>query len=334
MYNYTDFQPFLSVVIPAYNAGKHIKLAIDSIPRLPNINIEIIVVNDGSSDKTHETVAELCKHDPRIIYLKQHNLGVGVARNTGLELAQGKYTSFLDSDDVYDSAEFAKSLNLLVNCSVCADIYCTGFKMISSDNVLVSMTEYRSNIYLYPLHTQIKKPIFKDVVWNKFYKSEFLKNNKIKFPDLRVKEDSVFTLTVLARAKNLITVPHVIYLHKSGNDSSLSNSFDFNSFQLGCQAILQEKQIIQKLEPAFSEIHQKLLLRSYLYLLLFTIHKSTDVSFTTIRKNSNFIKNFPFSIGVGMPFFMASKFASLVISSTIMIRITKLTTNLLKIFHH
>lgn len=92
----------VSVVMPSYNSEKYIAESIESILKQTYSDFELIVVNDGSVDKTKDIVREYIKRDNRVHMIEQRNQGVSVARNTGIEASKGEYISFLDADDVWD----------------------------------------------------------------------------------------------------------------------------------------------------------------------------------------------------------------------------------------
>ena len=98
-----DFEnPLVSVIIPVYNAEKYIAKCINSLIEQTLQNFEVIVVNDGSTDNTPDILKELAKEDSRIIVINQSNQKQGAARNRGLEIAKGKYITFVDADDWLD----------------------------------------------------------------------------------------------------------------------------------------------------------------------------------------------------------------------------------------
>lgn len=113
-------KPLVSIIIPAYNAGKYIKQTVESAVGQTYKNIEIIVIDDGSKDKTAEIVRSL--GDQRIIYVFQENKGQSAARNVGIKIAKGKYIAFLDSDDLFLLQKIERQVNFLENnpdCGVC-----------------------------------------------------------------------------------------------------------------------------------------------------------------------------------------------------------------------
>ena len=101
--------PAISVIVPAYNAEKTLNKCLDSILGQTLVDIEIIVVNDGSTDSTQTIVEGYMSSDNRIKLINQENKGLGAARNVGLDNATGKYISFIDSDD-WISKNFLYSL--------------------------------------------------------------------------------------------------------------------------------------------------------------------------------------------------------------------------------
>ncbi len=107
----TEQKQLVSVVIPLYNAEKYIEETMQSILNQTYQNIEIIVVDDGSKDQSPTIVKELQrKHPEKVRYIHQKNQGVSVARNTGIEHANGEYVAFLDSDDLWHPSKIEKQV--------------------------------------------------------------------------------------------------------------------------------------------------------------------------------------------------------------------------------
>ena len=102
-------KPLISVVVPVYNVEQYLKKCLDSIIKQKYNNLEIIIVNDGSTDNSQKICQEYVKKDKRIKLITQKNQGLSAARNTGIDNAHGKYISFVDSDDYLD-LEFINEL--------------------------------------------------------------------------------------------------------------------------------------------------------------------------------------------------------------------------------
>ena len=94
-----QYQALVSIIIPVYNCEKYITICLDSLINQTYSNIEIILVNDGSNDRSEDVIREFAKNDNRIKLYNQINQGVSVARNTGLDKATGEYIMFVDADD-------------------------------------------------------------------------------------------------------------------------------------------------------------------------------------------------------------------------------------------
>ena len=94
--------PLVSVIIPIYNVEKYLRECLDSVINQSYTNLEIICVNDGSTDSSGEIVQEYAKKDCRIVYIEQQNSGQSIARNVGLERVKGEWIYFLDADDYID----------------------------------------------------------------------------------------------------------------------------------------------------------------------------------------------------------------------------------------
>jgi glycosyltransferase involved in cell wall biosynthesis len=105
-------QPLVSVILPTYNRANTISRAIDSVLNQTYSNLELIVIDDGSTDNTGDIMNEYLKEDPRISYVKQEHLGANYARNYGIKLAKGQYIAFQDSDDEWFNHKLEKLLNV------------------------------------------------------------------------------------------------------------------------------------------------------------------------------------------------------------------------------
>lgn len=104
----------VSVIMPIYNAEKYLAITLDSIFCQDYKDIEIVLVDDGSKDKSAEIIADLKKTHPEIVYyLQEKNMGAGAARNKALELAKGQYVAFLDSDDVWMPGKISRQIDLM-----------------------------------------------------------------------------------------------------------------------------------------------------------------------------------------------------------------------------
>jgi glycosyltransferase involved in cell wall biosynthesis len=129
--------PHVGVIIPSYNAGSMLHDALNSVLDQTYENHEVVVVDDGSDDGFD--YAKLCKLDPRVRYIHQHNLGPSIARNTGILASQCPYICFLDADDVWDPTKLASQVALMEShpdSPLCYTDYSRGKATTSRDSVL------------------------------------------------------------------------------------------------------------------------------------------------------------------------------------------------------
>ena len=205
--------PLVTIIMPAYNAERTISKAIDSVLRQDYSNIELIVVNDGSTDNTKFICSQF--HDDRLKVITQDNKGLSGARNTGLEVAQGDYITFVDSDDVlagnylwilYDA--LIKE-NADISSCICHDFtdgtmhefpesaYTGDTNCLVCDGKTALLELYKGN----PL-VLIGSPF-------KLYKRAILKD--LRFPVGRLHEDQAFTPLALYKAGKIVFVDSRAY---------------------------------------------------------------------------------------------------------------------------
>ena len=108
----------ISIIIPMYNSEKTLNRCIESVLKQTYSNIEVVLINDGSTDNSRNICEEFAKKDNRIVLVNKENEGVGKARNTGLEVSNGKYISFVDSDDYIESNMIENLYNILISHNV------------------------------------------------------------------------------------------------------------------------------------------------------------------------------------------------------------------------
>jgi glycosyltransferase involved in cell wall biosynthesis len=143
--------PLVSVVVPAYNAEKSIQDTLQSVTAQSYRNIEVLVVDDGSNDRTAEIVHCLSKSDRRIALLQQRNHGVGAARNLALRKATGKFIAPVDADDIWASQKLEKQVRCLLNCGPEVGlVYAWSAKLASGGQIvqLPKAVRFEGNVYL------------------------------------------------------------------------------------------------------------------------------------------------------------------------------------------
>lgn len=216
----------VSVVIPVYNTEQFLKECLDSLVNQTLKEIEIICVDDGSTDNSLSVLKEYEKKYGFIKVLSQENAGAGIARNHGLEYVQGEYVSFIDSDDWLELDAFEK---LYKNA-----------KIHNSDLVFFNAIEQypdrvRKRIY-FPNNEDYTKNVFnykdnKKIVMNgfliactKLHRTKLIKENDIQFKDFPVNNDVAFHIETTILAKRISYVPDILYHYRRDEPVSLQSS--------------------------------------------------------------------------------------------------------------
>jgi glycosyltransferase involved in cell wall biosynthesis len=203
--------PKVSVIIPVYNAEPYLKRCLDSLVNQTLKEIEIICIDDGSTDKSLDILNEYAAKDGRFIILKRQNGGAGAARNAGLKTARGEYIGFVDSDDYIDLNFFEKLYACAAQTN--ADIAKGEVRIVDFDG-----KERISG----PSFEKIKEngAYFNWTFWSAIYKSKFLRDNKIDFPEnIITGQDNVFLVKAVVWANKIELVEDVYYIYVKRENS-------------------------------------------------------------------------------------------------------------------
>lgn len=211
--NCEDKMKKISIVLPVYNGAKSVKKCIKSIFAQDYTNLEIIIVNDGSTDNSEEIIKSVIEEYGRkdVIYIYKENTGVADTRNYAISIASGDYITFIDQDDMY-SENYCSSYMGLVHENT--DIVVGGYIRVDSEEKEL----YREHL----AEAEWSKYIV-TAPWAHIYKREFLVNNKIEFLKSAIGEDVYFNILAYAYAKNVKICEEELY-YWANNPESVSNS--------------------------------------------------------------------------------------------------------------
>lgn len=218
----------VSVIVPVYNNEKFLKKCLDSIANQTLDEIEIICIDDGSSDNSLEILNSYKLKDERFRIMSQNNSGAAIARNNGLKMVRGEFVAFVDSDDwlelnalellydnavsndaelvLFDSVEHHKDNKLKERCYITND-------SIKNHNNFTFNYQYRKNFVMNGYL----------VIWSKFYKTSFLKDNNITFSDHLIFNDVLFHIKSMLMAKKISYCPHILYNYLRTNQNSIQS---------------------------------------------------------------------------------------------------------------
>ncbi len=205
-------RPKISIIICAYNIEDYIASCLESVVKQSYKNLEIIVINDGSTDNTRKIIERYAKQDSRIKAIHQKNAGLSAARNTGINLATSEYICLVDGDDVIYQDYVAKLLSRMIHTH--ADIAVCGYETVSYKHDESHITYHEAettngqdaarNLLLTLENIDV-------VAWNKMYKRDLFIDNSIYYPVGDVYEDTLTTYKLYAVAKKVTYLMEPLY---------------------------------------------------------------------------------------------------------------------------
>ena len=223
----------VSIIMPVYNSELFLRESLEYILCQSFADMEIICVNDGSTDRSLDILYAYQKKDKRIKVLTQKNQYAGVARNYGLQIANGRYVVFLDADDFYENNFIEKQYDKCIKYN--ADICICG-----ADSYDIVKQEFQSTPWclmeeiipktVFNLH-DIPEKLFRitsPAPWNKMYAMKFIKRNSLQYQSLRRSNDLYFTYSALALANKITYNKDILVHYRIGNSNSLQAQNDIS----------------------------------------------------------------------------------------------------------
>ncbi|MCL2860014.1 MAG: glycosyltransferase [Oscillospiraceae bacterium] len=220
-------EKLISIIVPIYNTEKYLKKCLDSIINQTYQNLEIILINDGSTDKSYEICKKYKNKDDRIILInKKNNTGQSDARNRGLNIAKGDFIGFVDSDDIIHKDMFKILLNNINNYN-CEISMCNILEVEDTPNVKIDVKVSKvSKSIKIDRKTALNELLldrecFRNYPAVKLFKRELF--NDIRFPKGRLYEDIRIIYKLFERANNLVYVNDYMYYYIQRKDSVVNN---------------------------------------------------------------------------------------------------------------
>ena len=217
----------ISLIIPVYNVEKYLARCLDSVMKQTFRDLEIICVDDGSTDNSSDILQKYAKKDERIVVITQANAGLSAVRNVGISKAKGKYIGFIDSDDWIDF-DFCEKL---YNCAekYSADIAVAGIVRVNGRRKKYFLRFEKETV---SNNLQEKFELCdvpeRSYVWNKLYRLDKLRECGLKFLEGHVFEDIIFTPQALYSLGRLVTVPETFYYYRKNPNSIVMTKTDAN----------------------------------------------------------------------------------------------------------
>lgn len=250
-------EDLISVIVPIYNASACIEKTVQSILEQTYKNIEIILIDDGSSDKSYSIIQELSKKDNRIQVYHKNNGGVSSARNLGISKANGKYTYFMDSDDLVDK----KLLEVLHENIV---KYCVEMS-ICNYNIQKENKSYAKNeasMFIGSKEQFLKNiAIYEGYLWNKLFITKYVK--LIKFDEsIYICEDQLFIIDYLKYCSTFYYDNRALYNYYLSNNSAI-NKKRWNERKL--TIIIAYEKMLERLTEYDFNVYKNLYISYFTY---------------------------------------------------------------------
>lgn len=206
--------PLLSVIVPVYNAENYLASCIESILKQDFTDLELILINDGSSDGSGELCDDYASKDRRVRVVHQENQGQAVARNKGIEMAQGTYIGFCDNDDLLHADMFAVLVENIISSG--ADVSAGSYEEKDPEGKLLHK-EHSGECSVYSNFEGMREFLSREVmdiyVWTKIYSRQLLERHAIRFEAGRNDEDFLFNHQVFLHAEKTVFIDRAFYTY-------------------------------------------------------------------------------------------------------------------------
>ena len=249
----------ISIVVPVYNVEKYVEESLKSLLNQTYKNIEVICVDDGSSDSSLNILKNIAESDGRVKIIEQKNAGAGAARNNGINHSNGKYIYFFDSDDVAAKNLLEKAYNRAMETD--ADIVAFNGYTFTNDDISTKKLKkgYNSNIikdkneiFSYKTHCDCILSIVNVVPWNKLIKAELIKKNNLKFEEISSSNDITFSAVCSAYAQKIAVVNEALMYYRLGHSGTVSSTKQKNlgNVERAVESVVEQAQAL----PYYDEI--------------------------------------------------------------------------------
>lgn len=266
--------PLVSLVVPVYNAGDYLNVCVNSLVRQTYANLQIILVDDGSTDGSAGICDEWCSKDDRITVIHQSNKGVSAARNVGISMAQGQWLEFVDSDDWLEPGAVEESLGLAQRSH--AQLVIFNYRTVSDgdtpDTVHGISSDYRIRNGVLSLEKTLDYLLayfgVKGYVWNKFFSRALIEQQGLRFDSkIRMCEDLLFNVEYALAATTTVSTNQCLYNYRN-NPNSVSHLVDLGSVSTCLEAHERMMSIVPAsslplVQASYAILAEELLFRTY-----------------------------------------------------------------------
>lgn len=216
----------VSVIIPVFNAGSYLQHCINSLLHQSLSDIEIILVNDGSTDDSKSIIASFAEKSKRIVFIDSKNEGVSAARNKGLAIAKGEYIGFMDADDFAEPAMYQKMYDQAKAAG--ADLAICNLNSVAENREATARLKFTNSII--DINSNREKELvnlmrfkYDFANWNKIYSTNLIRHNNLRFDErMSVYEDLLFNLYYFQYAQRAVLIEEPLYNYRAHQNSVMN----------------------------------------------------------------------------------------------------------------
>lgn len=215
----------ITIIIPCYNLAVYTKKCMDSVLGQTHRNLEVIVVDDGSTDETPNILQEYADNDKRVRFIQQNNAGAGEAINRAISIATGNYITFVDNDDWIEATMYEKLYGALVSGQ--ADMAVCNYNLVYEDHIDYCYSRMKdevvnvdSDVYGY-FSRYCACPQPNNYTWTRLYKAEIIRESDVRFEYFPMGADTLFNFKLLPRVKRVAFVSEGLYNYVQRKNSSV-----------------------------------------------------------------------------------------------------------------
>lgn len=258
----------ISIIVPVYNVSEYLSNCIDSIIKQTYQNLQIILVDDGSTDESSKICDDYNKIDSRIIVIHKENGGLSSARNVGLSYATGDYIGFVDSDDMIDIRMYETLYNLCEENKVL--LACARFDYINPENKTplpndtdeIEKISSMDMIKLLLNTSKAEKRFATISVWDRLYHKSIIEN--LRFPEGKCYEDIVYSIKAIINAKECVYINKSLYHYRVREGSITYKDSQYNEKWLTDKLPLENERVEYLKKAGYSELATLFQVSSYL----------------------------------------------------------------------
>lgn len=268
--------PLISIIVPVYNVERYLQKSINSLLTQSYNNIEIILIDDGSTDHSGEICDRFAEKDSKVVAFHKRNTGLGLTRNYGLNRINGQYVAFVDSDDYVGKDFIEKLISPIINDNT-LDTVVGGYTRISSNGKILFREKYLPHLFE---ENNIKNKLFlkmlgglpnksdsiKPSVWNCLFSVDLIRRYRLQFVSERklISEDIVWDSDYFFRARKVKLIESSSYYYRS-NPTSLSCKYNKNRLQ---KSIYFYNYMENKIKKLGLKAEASIRLKKYLFIMI------------------------------------------------------------------